>query len=151
MLKEKRRFGKLLQGCSKTIELNGGPCKYEGETDIEGNAFGVGIAVDDDGNTFSGTFVDNKLEGICSWHHKATDIRDEGEYKAGRSFGKKTEYLKDGKILNRIHDIGECIKFQNISIAPTKAFYIDGRPTESALDRNLCSDVADEMNEYDWI
>ena len=87
MLAEKRLKGNLLLSETKTIdlkEINGGACKYVGETDLNGNAFGLGVATDEDGNTFTGTFINNKMDGICVWHHKATGITDEGEYKVGR-------------------------------------------------------------------
>ena len=49
----------------KIIEVFGYKCSYEGEIDDEGRAFGQGMLKTENGVKYYGTFIDDRLEGVC--------------------------------------------------------------------------------------
>ena len=86
-LEKLRRNGKLENGTKTIIDCSGKMHEYVGEM-LNGIACGSGKKTFEE-TYVEGTFVNDVPEGIC----KAFDqhrIRIEGEYKAGKLFGKVT-------------------------------------------------------------
>ena len=64
---------------------------YFGELDDNGLACGEGVANNENGDSWSGTFVNGCPEGILVKSNG--DCRLEGEFRAGNVFGKHTQYF----------------------------------------------------------
>ena len=111
---------------------------YYGEIDKRGRKYGKGtlktalphslegLYISDE-QKFVGTFVADEIEGICVKTYDGNISVH--EYKRGLFFGKATEYLKTGRIFNRIYTENERCVQSRLIVDRADAFYSeDGRP-----------------------
>ena len=75
MLTRLHREGELSPGWSKTIKIDGENWKYTGDFDSKGNATGWGSAMNANGETCDGTFLDNLPEGILRFEYDDGKIK----------------------------------------------------------------------------
>ena len=87
------------------VRIEGRQFEYTGDVDQNGNATGWGVATTPDGRfgiSYSGTFVNNRLEGIIT---KTTETSKWiGEMHAGDAHGRSTQYSASDTPTNEVRD-----------------------------------------------
>ena len=103
------RNGELHRNQTKMVRIEGRQFEYTGDVDQNGNATGWGVATTPDGRfgiSYSGTFFNNRLEGIIT---KTTETSKWiGEMHAGDAHGRSTRYSANDTPQN---EVSHCCRY----------------------------------------